>query len=93
LLVGHRHSIVARWRSTRISPWKKLKKPLDKQPNLCYIIPMKKNKIQQVNDEFNKMFADQVFMPMVKFAVTLMFVAIVLDYGSQMIEAIDTLTN
>jgi hypothetical protein len=34
-----------------------------------------------------------VFMPMVKFAVTLMFVAIVLDYGSQMIEAIDTLTN
>jgi hypothetical protein len=39
------------------------------------------------------MFADQVFMPMVKFAVTLIFVAIVLDYGFQMIEAIDTLTN
>ena len=54
---------------------------------------MKKNKIQQANDEFNKMFADQVFMPMVKFAVTLIFVAIVLDYGFQMIEAIDTLTN
>tara|TARA_Y100001951_G_scaffold98398_1_gene99158 strand:- start:450 stop:614 length:165 start_codon:yes stop_codon:yes gene_type:complete len=54
---------------------------------------MKKNKIQQVNDEFNKMFLDQVFMPMIKFAVTLMFIAIVLDYGFQMIEAIDTLTN
>ena len=52
---------------------------------------MKKNKIQQANDEFNKMFADQVFMPMVKFAVTLMFIAIVLDYGFQMIEAIDVL--
>jgi len=54
---------------------------------------MKKNKIQKLNDEFNEMFADEVFMPMVKFAVTLMFVAIVLDYGFQMIEAIDVLTN
>jgi hypothetical protein len=54
---------------------------------------MKKNKIQQVNDEFNKMFADEVFMPMVKFAVTLMFVAIVLDYGFQLIDAIDVLTH
>ena len=52
---------------------------------------MKQNKIQQVNDEFNKMFLDQVFMPMVKFTVTLMFVAVVLDYGFQMIEAIDIL--
>ena len=53
---------------------------------------MKKNKIQQVNDEFNKMFRDEVFMPMVKFAVTLMFIAIILDYGFQMIDAIDWLT-
>ena len=60
---------------------------------------MKKNnlpivgKVQDINDEFNKMFLDQVFMPMVKFAVTIMFVAIVLDYGFQMIEAIDILTQ
>jgi len=59
---------------------------------------MKKNKlpyvgkIQDINDEFNKIFRDEVFMPMIKFAVTLMFVAIVLDYGFQMIEAIDILT-
>ena len=53
---------------------------------------MKKNKIQQANDEFNKMFADQVFMPMVKFAVTIMFLAVVLDYGFQLIDAIDWLT-
>ena len=52
---------------------------------------MKKNKIQQVNDEFNKMFADQVFMPMVKFAAAWIFVAIVLDYGFQLIEAVDVL--
>jgi len=58
-----------------------------------YIITMKENKIQKLNNEFNKAFADQVFMPMVKFAVTLMFVAIVLDYGFQMIEAIDILTQ
>ena len=53
---------------------------------------MKKNKIQQFNHESNKLFADEVFMPMVKFAVTIMFVAIILDYGFQMIEAIDWLT-
>ena len=60
---------------------------------MWYIITMKENKIQKLNNEFNKAFADQVFMPMVKFAVTLMFVAIVLDYGFQMIEAIDILTQ
>ena len=59
---------------------------------------MKKNKlpivgkVQDINDEFNKAFRDEVFMPMVKFAVTIMFVAIILDYGFQMIEAIDWLT-
>jgi len=52
---------------------------------------MKQNKIQKFNDEFNKQMLDEVFMPMVKFAVTIMFVAIVLDYGFQMIEAIDIL--
>ena len=60
---------------------------------LCYIIPMKKNKIQEVSDGFNKGFLDQVFMPMAKFTVTLMFLAVVLDYGFQMIEAIDILTQ
>jgi hypothetical protein len=58
---------------------------------------MKKNnlpvigKIQDINNEFNKQFADEVFMPMVKFAVTIMFVAIILDYGFQLIDAIDVL--
>ena len=60
---------------------------------------MKKNnlpivgKVQDINDEANKLFRDEVMMPMVKFAVTIMFVAIVLDYGFQMIEAIDILTQ
>jgi hypothetical protein len=52
---------------------------------------MKENKIQQVNNEANKLFCDEVFMPMVKFAVTIMFLAIVLDYGFQLIEAVDVL--
>ena len=58
---------------------------------------MKKNnlpvigKIQDINDEFNKQFRDEVFMPMVKFAATIIFVAIVLDYGFQLIDAIDIL--
>ena len=54
---------------------------------------MKKNKIQKFNDEFNKQFNEEVFMPMVKFAVTLMFVVVVLDYGFQLIEAIEVITN
>jgi len=60
---------------------------------------MKKNnlpivgKVQDINNEFNKAFADEVMMPMVKFAVTIMFVAVILDYGFQLIEAIDTLTS
>jgi hypothetical protein len=53
---------------------------------------MKKNKVQKFNHEANKMFRDEVFMPMVKFAVTLMFLAIILDYGFQLIDAIDWLT-
>jgi len=58
---------------------------------------MKKNnlpivgKIQDINDEFNKAFRDEVMMPMVTFAVTIMFIAIILDYGFQLIEAIDIL--
>ena len=54
---------------------------------------MKKNKIQQLNDEFNKQFRDEVFMPMIKFVWTLIFVAVILDYGFQLIEAIDVLTS
>jgi hypothetical protein len=50
-------------------------------------------RIQDLNDEANKLFRDEVMMPMVKFAATIMFVAIVLDYGFQMIEAIDILTQ
>lgn len=60
---------------------------------------MKKNqlpyigKVQDLNDEANKLFRDEVMMPMVTFAVTIMFVAIILDYGFQLIEAIDILTQ
>ena len=60
---------------------------------------MKKNKlpvigkIQDVNNEANKLFRDEVMMPMITFAVTIMFVAIILDYGFQLIEAIDILTQ
>ena len=48
-------------------------------------------RILNLNNEANKLFRDKVMMPMVKFAVTLMFIAIVLDYGFQLIEAIDIL--
>ena len=49
-------------------------------------------KLQDINEEFNQAFADEVMMPMVKFAVTILFVAVILDYGFQLIEAIDILT-
>ena len=52
---------------------------------------MKKNKVQKLNDEFNKAFRDEVFMPMVTFAGTLMLFAVLLDYTFQLIEAIDIL--
>jgi len=58
---------------------------------------MKKNKlpivgvIQDIEDEFNKQFNDEVFMPMVKTAVTIIFVAVVLDYSFQLTEAIDVI--
>ena len=48
-------------------------------------------KIQDVNDEFNRAFRDEVFMPMIKFAVTLLFIVVVLDFGFQLIEAVDVL--
>ena len=54
---------------------------------------MKKNKLQQVNDEFNKAFRDEVFMPMVTFAVTLLVFTVLVDYSFQLIEAIDILTH
>jgi hypothetical protein len=59
---------------------------------------MKKNKlpvigkVQDINNEANKLFAEQVFMPMVTFAGTLMVFAVMLDYTFQLIEAIDWLT-
>ena len=58
---------------------------------------MKKNnlpvigKIQDINDEFNKAFRDEVFMPMVTFAVTLMVFTVMLDYSFQLVEAIDVI--
>ena len=59
-----------------------------KKNNLPYI-----GKIQDINDEFNKAFRDEVYMPMIKLAVTLMFLAIVLDLGFQLVEAINILTQ
>ena len=50
-------------------------------------------KVQDLNDEFNKAFRDEVFMPIVKCAATIIFLAIVLDYSVQLIEAIDILTQ
>lgn len=54
---------------------------------------MKKNKLQQVNDEFDKAFRDEVFMPMVTFAVTILVFTVLVDYSFQLIEAIDILTH
>ena len=59
---------------------------------------MKKNnlpvigKVQDINDEANKLFRDEVMMPMVTFAVTLLVFTVMLDYTFQLIEAIDWLT-
>ena len=58
-----------------------------KKNNLPYI-----GKVQDINDECNKAFRDEVFMPMVTFAGTLMVFAVMLDYTFQLIEAIDWLT-
>ena len=58
----------------------------EKNNNLPYI-----GKVQDINDEFNKAFRDEVFMPMVTFAGTLMLFAVLLDYTFQLIEAIDIL--
>ena len=76
-----------------------LPKPLTTGALSVILYPMKDNKrnlpvigrIQDLNNEANKLFRDEVMMPMVKFAVTVIFLAIVLDYGFQMIEAIDIL--
>ena len=60
-----------------------------KKNNLPYI-----GKVQNVNDEFNKAFRDEVFMPMVTFAGTLLVFSVMLDYSFQLVEAIDIiLTN
>ena len=46
-------------------------------------------KIQDINEEFNRAFRDEVFMPMVTFAGTLLVFTVLLDYSFQLIEAID----
>ena len=46
-------------------------------------------RIQDINVAFNDAFMDDVMMPMVKLAVTLMFTVVSLDYSFQLIEAID----
>ena len=55
-----------------------------KKNNLPYI-----GKVQDINDEFNKAFRDEVFMPMVTFAGTLLVFCVLLDYSFQLVEAID----
>jgi len=65
----------------------------------CILGAMKNNKmpivgkIQDINNKANEIFADEIFMPMVKFAGVLLFAAIVVDYGAQLIEAVDTLAR
>ena len=51
------------------------------------------NKTKELNNELNELFADEVMMPMVKFAATLVFIAVIVDFGSQLIEAINILTK
>jgi len=55
----------------------------------AYKVHMKK--IQKLNDEFNKVFKDEVMMPMVTFAVTLMVFAVLLDFTFQLIDALEIL--
>lgn len=58
---------------------------------------MKKNKLpivgklQDINNGFNKLFKDKIFMPMITFVVALLVFAVMLDYSFQLIEAIDWL--
>ena len=58
---------------------------------LLYKVYMKK--IQIFNDEANKLFKDEVMMPMVTFAVTLMVFAVLIDFTFQLIDVIETLTT
>ena len=60
---------------------------MKKKNNLPYV-----GKLQDINDEFNKAFRDEVFVPMVTFAVTLLVFVVLVDYSFQLIEAVDTLT-
>ncbi len=59
---------------------------MKKKNNLPYI-----GKVQDLNDDFNKAFRDQVFMPMATFAGTLMVFTVLLDYSFQLVEAIDVI--
>tara|TARA_Y100000296_G_C4936688_1_gene139360 strand:+ start:209 stop:391 length:183 start_codon:yes stop_codon:yes gene_type:complete len=58
-----------------------------KKNNLPYI-----GKIQDINDDFNKTFRDEVFVPFITFVVTLMVFIVMLDYAFQLVEAIEWLT-
>ena len=58
-----------------------------KKNNLPYI-----GKIQDINDDFNKQFKDEVFVPFITFVVTLMVFTVMLDYAFQLVEAIEWLT-
>jgi hypothetical protein len=48
-------------------------------------------KIQIFNDEANELFKDEVMMPMVTFAVTLMVFAVLLDLTFQLIDTLEIL--
>ena len=62
------------------------KKLLDKRLIVWYIIGI-------TMKEINNLLNDDVFMPMIKFTATLIFLAIILDLGSQLTEAVDILTR
>ena len=49
--------------------------------------------VDYIEEEFNNQFNEEVFMPLIKTAITVIFFAVVLDYTFQLTEAIDVLTN
>ena len=50
-------------------------------------------KFKNFNSEANELLQDKTFMPMIKYAGTLMFLTIIIDLGTQLTEAIQILTQ
>ena len=50
-------------------------------------------KLKNFNSEANELLQDKTFLPMIKYAGTLMFLAVIIDLGTQLTEAIQILTQ